>query len=131
VRGLGGVVSCPLTRDNGRGLDWFRGQVNKGSLADAGNDPPGLIIREVPHIGPSEVGHRGASRCVPLRGISRDAPLIIHLLVNSRNNRLPGAVSQQASVSSTNQGGGNWRGKRTRRARGPIYGLRCAASEHL
>jgi hypothetical protein len=31
--GMGGVVSCPLTRDNGAGWIRFRGQVNKGSLA--------------------------------------------------------------------------------------------------
>ena len=37
-----------------------------------GGDPPRLILREVPHIGPSEVGHSGASREMPRRGTRRE-----------------------------------------------------------
>jgi hypothetical protein len=41
-------------------------------LGDVGGDPPGLILREVPHIGPSEVGHSGASGEMPRRGTRRE-----------------------------------------------------------
>jgi hypothetical protein len=42
-------------------------------LGDVEGDAPGLILREVPHIGRSaEVGHRGASREVPGRGTRRE-----------------------------------------------------------
>ena len=37
-----------------------------------GGDPPRFILREVPHIGPSEVGHSGASREMPRRGTRRE-----------------------------------------------------------
>jgi hypothetical protein len=45
-------------------------------LGDVGGDTPGLILREVPHIGPSEVGHSGASREMPRRGTRREVSRI-------------------------------------------------------
>ena len=61
-QGWGGAVYAPSS---------FR-RNNSGSFAMLAAMRRALILREAPHIGPSEVGHRGASREMPRRGTRRE-----------------------------------------------------------
>ena len=54
-----------------------RGAQQLRQLGYVGGDPPRLILREVPHIGPSEVGYSAASPGeMPRRGTRREVSRI-------------------------------------------------------